>query len=33
MTEAATNLERAIEQAAGQYFRLVVLAGAPGSTA
>jgi RNase adaptor protein for sRNA GlmZ degradation len=29
MTEA--NLERAIEQAAGQYFRLVVLAGAPGS--
>ena len=31
MTEAATTLERAIEQAAGQYYRLVVLAGAPGS--
>jgi hypothetical protein len=31
MTEVATNLERAIEQAAGQYFRLVVLAGLPGS--
>lgn len=31
MTEAAITLERAIEQAAGQYYRLVVLAGAPGS--
>lgn len=31
MTQAATTLERAIEQAAGQYYRLVVLAGAPGS--
>jgi Cdc6-like AAA superfamily ATPase len=31
MTETATTLERAIEQAAGQYHRLVVLAGAPGS--
>ncbi len=31
MTEAATTLERAIEQAAGQYYRLVVLAGLPGS--
>lgn len=31
MTEPATNLEQAIEQAASQYFRLVVLAGAPGS--
>jgi Cdc6-like AAA superfamily ATPase len=30
MIEAATNLERAIEQAAGQYYRLVLLAGAPG---
>ncbi len=31
MTEAATQLEQAIAQAAGQYFRLVVLAGVPGS--
>jgi hypothetical protein len=31
MTEAATKLEQAIEQAASQYYRLVVLAGAPGS--
>jgi Cdc6-like AAA superfamily ATPase len=31
VTEAAITLERAIEQAAGQYYRLVVLAGAPGS--
>lgn len=31
MTKAATQLEQAIEQAASQYFRLVILAGAPGS--
>jgi hypothetical protein len=31
MTEAATKLEQAIQQAAGQYFRLVILAGAPAS--
>jgi hypothetical protein len=31
MTETATTLERAIEQAASQYYRLVVLAGVPGS--
>jgi chromosomal replication initiation ATPase DnaA len=31
MSETATKLEQAIEQAASQYFRLVVLAGAPGS--
>jgi len=31
VTELATTLERAIEQAAGQYYRLVVFAGAPGS--
>ena len=31
MTEAATKLEQAIQQATSQYFRLVVLAGAPGS--
>lgn len=31
MTETATKLEQAIEQAAGQYYRLVVLAGVPGS--
>lgn len=31
MTEAATTLEQAIEQAASQYYRLVVLAGVPGS--
>lgn len=31
MTEATTNLERAIEQAASQYYRLVVLAGPSGT--
>jgi 1-aminocyclopropane-1-carboxylate deaminase/D-cysteine desulfhydrase-like pyridoxal-dependent ACC family enzyme len=31
MTEAATKLETAIEQAASQYYRLVMLAGAPTS--
>lgn len=31
MTETATKLEQAIEQAASQYYRLVVLAGTPGS--
>ena len=31
MTEAATEVEQAIQQAAGQYFRLVILAGLPGS--
>ncbi|MGE3406420.1 MAG: BREX-3 system P-loop-containing protein BrxF [Pirellulales bacterium] len=31
MTETATKLETAIQQAASQYYRLVVLAGAPGS--
>lgn len=31
MTKAATQLEQAIEQAASQYFRLVILAGAPAS--
>jgi hypothetical protein len=31
MTETTTKLEQAIEQAASQYFRLVVLVGAPGS--
>lgn len=31
MTEAAIQLEQAIQQAASQYFRLVILAGAPGS--
>lgn len=31
MTETATKLETAIEQAASQYYRLVVLAGAPTS--
>ena len=31
MTEAATKLEQAIEQVARQYYRLVFLAGAPGS--
>lgn len=31
MTETATKLEQAIEQAASQYYRLVVLAGVPGS--
>lgn len=31
MTELKTQLEQAIQQAASQYFRLVILAGAPGS--
>ncbi len=31
MIEAATKLEQAIQQAANQYYRLVVLAGLPGS--
>jgi hypothetical protein len=31
MTEATTKLERAIQQAASQYFRLVILAGVPAS--
>ena len=31
MTDATTQLEQAIQQAASQYFRLVVLAGVPGS--
>jgi len=31
MTEAAAQLEQAIRQAAGQYYRLVILAGTPGS--
>jgi Cdc6-like AAA superfamily ATPase len=31
MTEAVTKLEQAIQQAASQYFRLVILAGSPGS--
>src|SRR6187397_2100011 len=31
MTEAATTIEQAIEQAASQYYRLVALAGVPGS--
>jgi ABC-type uncharacterized transport system ATPase component len=31
MTETTTTLEKAIHQAARQYFRLVVLAGVPGS--
>jgi len=31
VTKAATQLEQAIQQAASQYFRLVILAGAPGS--
>ena len=31
MTDATTNLERAIEEVAGQYYRLVVLAGGPGT--
>ncbi len=31
MTEAMTQLEQAIQQAASQYFRLVILAGSPGS--
>jgi DNA polymerase III delta prime subunit len=31
MTETAVQLEQAIEQAASQYYRLVILAGAPAS--
>ncbi len=31
MTEATTKLEEAIQQATSQYYRLVVLAGVPGS--
>ena len=31
MTETAVQLEQAIQQAAGQYYRLVILAGAPAS--
>ncbi len=31
MTATAVKLEQAIEQAAGQYYRLVILAGAPAS--
>jgi hypothetical protein len=31
VTEAATKLEQAIQQAASQYFQLVILAGAPAS--
>jgi stage III sporulation protein SpoIIIAA len=31
MTVLAAKLEEAIEQAVGQYFRLVILAGAPAS--
>ncbi len=31
MTETTTKLEQAIEQAASQYFRLVILAGPPGT--
>ncbi len=31
MTDAATKLEEAIQQAASQYFRLVILAGVPAS--
>ncbi len=31
MIDQATRLEQAIQQAASQYFRLVILAGAPGS--
>jgi len=31
MVETATKLEQAIEQAANQYYRLVILAGAPAS--
>lgn len=31
MTDTAAKLEQTIEQAAGQYYRLVILAGAPGS--
>lgn len=31
MTEAMTQLEQAIQQAGSQYFRLVILAGSPGS--
>jgi Cdc6-like AAA superfamily ATPase len=31
MTDTVTKLEQAIQQAASQYFRLVILAGAPGA--
>jgi glycine/serine hydroxymethyltransferase len=31
MTEAVTKIEQAVEEAASQYFRLVILAGAPAS--
>jgi hypothetical protein len=31
MTEVVTKLEQAIQQAASQYFRLVILAGVPAS--
>ena len=31
MADSVTKLEEAIQQAAGQYYRLVILAGAPGS--
>jgi RNase adaptor protein for sRNA GlmZ degradation len=31
VTETTTKLEEAIQQAAGQYYRLVILAGPPGS--
>jgi RNase adaptor protein for sRNA GlmZ degradation len=31
MTDSATRLEQATREAAGQYFRLVILAGQPGS--
>ena len=31
MTEPTTELEHAIQQAASQYFRLVILTGPPGS--
>ncbi|MDX2029363.1 MAG: BREX-3 system P-loop-containing protein BrxF [Blastocatellia bacterium] len=31
MTDSSAKLEQAINQAAGQYYRLVILAGAPGS--
>lgn len=31
MNDVATQLEQAIQQAASQYFRLVILAGSPGS--
>ena len=31
MTDTATKLEQAIHEAASQYFRLVIVAGEPGS--